>query len=297
MIRGILAPMLPLALAFALAACGGAKDGSEKRAPPRPPLWEVTLANGQPAGWLFGTIHDLPDDAEWRTPAIDKAIARADLLVVEVEDLADREKLAATFTRYSHSDGLPALSERLSPPLRPRLAALLAKGGYREADFKATETWAAAIMLARLADESTGENGVDRAVIEDFRARPIEELEGIEGQFAIFDRLPEADQRDLLGAVVEEDTMNSRDTARLAKLWLAGDMAAIAREGDEGLLADTELRQALLTTRNRKWVDRLVTIYASGKRPLVAVGAAHLAPPAGLPELLAAKGYTVRRVR
>ncbi len=301
MIRALLAPMLALALAFALtfalAACGGAKDGDEKLPPPRPALWEVTLANGQSAGWLFGTIHDLPDGAEWRTPAIDKAIARADLLVVEVEDLADREKLAATFTRYAHTDGLPPLSERLPASLRPRLAALLAKGGYREADLKATETWAAAIMLAQLADESHGENGVDRALIEDFRARPIDELEGIEGQFAIFDRLPEADQRDLLGAVVEEDTMNSKDTARLAKLWLAGDMDAITREGDQGLLADPELRQALLTTRNRIWVDRLVTIYASGKRPLVAVGAAHLASPAGLPELLAAKGYKVTRVR
>jgi len=297
MTRALFGLALAFALTFALAACGGAKDGDEKRPPPRPPLWEVTLANGQPAGWLFGTIHDLPDGAEWRNRAVDKAIARADLLVVEVKDLADREKLAATFTRYAHSDGLPLLSERLAPPLRPRLAALLAKGDYREGDLKATETWAAAIMLARLADESTGENGVDRALIEDFRARPIEELEGIEGQFAIFDRLPEADQRDLLGAVVEEDTMSAGDTAKLAKLWLAGDMDAIAREGDEGLLADPELREALLTTRNRKWVDRLVAVYASGKRPLVAVGAAHLAPPAGLPELLAAKGYTVRRVR
>ena len=30
-------------------------------------------------------------------------------------------------------------------------------------------------MLAQLADESKGENGVDRALIQDFRARPIEE--------------------------------------------------------------------------------------------------------------------------
>ncbi|GGD93659.1 hypothetical protein GCM10011515_11810 [Tsuneonella deserti] len=280
---------------MALASCG--KDGRADIPPPSPALWHVTAPDGRSAGWLFGTIHALPEDARWRTPAIEKAIVDADLLVVEAKDLEDTGKLAATFTRLSHTPEQPALSERVPASLQDRLRRLLAKGGYREADFKAIETWAAAIMLAQLADDSIGENGVDRALLKDFKARPVEELEGVEGQFRIFDTLPEADQRDLLGAVVEEDTMDASDSARLAKLWLKGDMDAIAREGDEGMLADPELKQALLINRNRLWADKLLALYAAGKRPLVAVGAAHLAPPEGLPELLAAKGYRVSRVR
>lgn len=287
-----------LALVVALLLAGCEQAPKADLPPADPALWEITGKGGEPAGWLFGTIHALPEDAKWRTPAIDKAIVGAELLVVEVEDLEDSTKLAATFTRLSHSArDLPPLSERIPVPLRPRLAALLAKGGYREADFKATETWGAALTLAQLADEASGDNGVDRALLRDFRAREVEELEGIEGQFAIFDSLPEADQRDLLGAVVEEDTMNARDTARLAKLWLAGDMVSIAREGDEGMLADPELREALLTTRNRDWTERIVGLLKTGRKPLVAVGAAHLAPPEGLPELLTRAGYEVRRVR
>ena len=50
-------------------------------------------------------------------------------------------------------------------------------------------------------------------------------------------------------------------------------------------------------TTPKAWADKLLALYAQGKRPLVAVGAAHLAPPGGLPELLAAKGYKVARVR
>lgn len=288
---------LGLLALLALGACRQADPRSDLP-PPDPALWEVTLADGTPAGWLFGTIHSLPDGAKWRTPAIDKAIVEADVLVVEVENLDDSAKLAATFTRLSHApEGLPPLTERVPARLRERLRALLAKGGYREADFKATETWAAALTLAQLADDSIGENGVDRALVRDFRARRVEELEGIEGQFAIFDTLPEADQRDLLSAVAAEDTMTSGDTAKLAKLWLAGDMDAIAREGDEGMLADPELRAALLTRRNRQWADAVTALIAAGHTPLVAVGAAHMAPPEGLPQLLAARGYRVRRVR
>jgi uncharacterized protein len=287
---------LALLAALALNAC---QQGPPPDLPPADPaLWEITLASGEPAGWLFGTIHSLPDGAKWRTPAIEKAIVGADLLVVEVKDLDNSPKLAATFTRLSHSaENLPPLSERIPADIRPRLQALLAKGGYREADFKATETWGAAITLAQLADESTGDNGVDRALLRDFRAREIEELEGINGQFGIFDKLAEQDQRDLLGAVVEEDTMTATDTAKLAKLWLRGDMEAIAREGDQGMLADPELREALLTQRNRAWSARIVALLRDGRRPLVAVGAAHLTPPEGLPELLAQAGYRVRRVR
>lgn len=287
---------LGLLAALALGAC--------ERAPPPdlppgdPALWEITLADGRPAGWLFGTIHALPEGAQWRTPAIEKAIMGADLLVVEVEDLEDTARLAATFTRLSHSaEPLPPLSERVPTGFRPRLAALLAEGGYREADFRATETWGAAITLAQLTDKTSGDNGVDRALVRDFRAREVQELEGVERQFAIFDALPEKDQRDLLGAVVEEDTMSEGDTARLARLWLAGNMEAIAREGDEGMLADPELREALLTQRNRTWSKRIAALLKSGRKPLVAVGAAHLAPPEGLPELLAKEGFKVRRVR
>ena len=286
---------LGLLAALALAACGKAERNDLPA--PTPALWQVTAPNGKPAGWLFGTIHALPEGAKWRDPAIEKAIVGADLLVVEAKDLENSGKLSAIFTRLSHTADMPPLSERVPAAMQGRLQALLKKGGYREADFKAIETWAAAIMLAQLADDSIGENGVDRALLTDFKARPIEELEGVEGQFAIFDRLPEADQRDLLGAVVEEDTMDAEDSARLAKLWLKGDMNAIAREGDDGMLADPELKQALLVNRNQAWADKLLALYAAGKRPLVAVGAAHLAPPGGLPELLADKGYKVTRVR
>ena len=285
-----------LLLALALAACGQDADRVDPPAP-TPALWQVTAPDGRPAGWLFGTIHTLPDGAKWRTPAIERAIVDADLLVVEAKDLEDSGKLAATFTRLSHTTDMPALSKRVPTALEPRLRVLLAKGGYREADFKAVETWAAAITLSQVTDEARGENGVDRALLKDFRARPIADLEGVEAQFRIFDTLPEADQRDLLGALLEEDTMTSVETERLVKLWLAGDMDAIAREGDEGMLSDPELKQALLTGRNEAWADKLVALYAAGKKPLVAVGAAHLAPPGGLPELLQAKGYRVTRVR
>jgi uncharacterized protein YbaP (TraB family) len=291
----VIRALLAVLGALALAGCGRG-DKTPEMPLPKPALWTITAPDGKPAGWLFGTIHALPDGVKWRTPAIEDAIAGSDLLVVEVKDLEDSAKLSAAFTRLSHTPDLPPLSDRIVPRLKGKLQAMLKQGGYREADFKAVETWAAALMLSQVGQDGQNENGVDRALIDAFHGRNIEELEGIDGQFTIFDRLPEQDQQDLLGAVVEEDTMDAAESARLAKLWLAGDMKAIEAEGDEGMLQDPELKAALLTDRNREWADRIVALLKTGKRPLIAVGAAHLAPPAGLPELLAARGYTIARV-
>ena len=73
MIRAVLA----LFLALALAACGQEAERTDLPAP-NPALWQVTAPDGKPAGWLFGTIHALPEGAKWRTPAIDKAIVEQD---------------------------------------------------------------------------------------------------------------------------------------------------------------------------------------------------------------------------
>jgi uncharacterized protein YbaP (TraB family) len=171
---------------------------------------------------------------------------------------------------------------------------LLAKGGYADGDFAAMDTWAAALTLAQAgAREDEARNGVDRAVIAAAGNKPVVELEGAAKQLGLFDSLPEREQRDLLGAVVTEAAATDGD---LAERWRQGDMAAIERETRKGLLADPELRAVLFVGRNRDWAGRIDSAMREGKRPFVAVGAAHMAGPEGIPAMLAAKGYRVIRV-
>lgn len=259
-----------------------------------PALWRVEGAGGE-RGWLFGTIHSAERPLAWQTPPIRQAMEQADTIMVEVANLADESDVAATFAHLAKSEREPPLSRRVEEIERPALAALLEKVGYNDHDFATTETWAVALTLARLAaDESDARNGVDRAIIAAAGKKPLIELEGAKRQLGLFDSLPEAEQRDLLGAVVMEA---SRSDADIARSWRTGDMAGIEKETRRGLLADPELRQVLFTARNRDWTERVVSTMKAGHVPFVAVGAAHMAGPEGLPAMLAEKGYSVARVQ
>ncbi len=287
----IIAPLLLLMVA------GCSDDPAAPQAPASPLLYEIASSDGTVEGWMFGTIHALPDGTAWRTPAVTEVIESAGLLVVEIAALDDDAALSRTFAALASTPGLPSLSQRIPAELRPSLDDLLARGGLVQDGFADTETWAAAITLARI--DATGDpaNGVDRALIADFASRRVREFEGVGAQLAIFDRLPEPTQRNMLAAVVRGSQSVRRDPERLQRAWLAGDVAAIEASTREGILADPPLRQALLESRNRRWVAALVPLLREAPRPLVAVGAAHLLGPEGLAALIEAQGYRLRRIK
>lgn len=289
------ATLLALLAALVLGACGGGSP-EVPESPPTPLLYTIASPGGEIEGWLFGTIHALPDGVEWRTPALEEAAAQADLLVVEIAALEDQAAIAHTFAALASSPGQPEIGARVAPSQRQDLYRLIERGGYKPEDFAAIETWAAALMLAQNSDGGSSRNGADPALLADFAARDIRELEGTARQLGIFDRLPPRDQADLLAGVIIEARERANDPDKLRRAWLAGDEAALVKATSSGILADPELRQALLVDRNRDWARQIAPMLEATLRPLVAVGAAHLVGPQGLAELLRQRGYTVERL-
>ena len=296
MIRAII-----LALAGLLALGGCDVDrGDEVRVETSPgvaPLiYEVADSRGEVRGWLLGTIHALPDGTRWRTRPIAQAIATADHLLVEIADIDRPESIAVTFGELATTPGMGPLAARIDPSLRPALAEMIARSGIDPARFDSTETWAAALMLARVDASGDPANGVDRALVEEFGPQHVAGFEVSPIQLGIFDRLAERDQRDLLELTIAQWLAGRGKPDRLQQAWLAGDEAALSAAMDEGILSDPQLRAALLVDRNAGWMPTLLAALESPRRPLVAVGTAHLLGPDGLVALLEQRGYTVRRL-
>lgn len=259
-------------------------------------MWQVEKPRGEVSGWLFGTIHALPVEAEWRTPTLERVLDRAGMLVVEVRDL-DPQSLRKEFDRLARDCPCPPLASRLPPGKRASLDAALAKAGVSNGGLDGVETWAAALALARDGGGVDPANGADRVLIARFAGRPVEELEGSARQLAIFDRLPEDAQRAMLGEVLRSSREDHGSALRLARAWLGGDLETLEVETRRGLGVHPALQRALLLDRNHRWLPLVDPLLNARTRPLVAVGSAHLLGPDGLVAMLEAKGYIVRRIQ
>jgi len=281
-------------LAICVALLGLLASCAPHGRPASPALWQITATDGA-RGWLFGTIHALPEPADWHTRLVDAALDHSGELMVEIAGLNDREAISAAFQHLANAPAPVPLGQRLPASAAPALAAMIAKGHLSEVSLAGEKTWAAALTLNTAGAGDDADNGVDQALLAGTK-RPVAELEGAAAQFAVFDHLPEASQRLMLAQVLTSAPTADADSHLLAAAWERGDMAEIEHQTHTGLLADPALRAALYTGRNQRWVPIIAREITAGKRPFVAVGAAHMAGAEGLVALLAKAGFKVERV-
>lgn len=287
-----------LAGALVLAGCEAGGETVENAQPtPSPILYEIADAKGEPQGWLFGTIHALSDGVEWRTADLERVIDQAQLLVVEVGDLSDTRSISSTFTILATTPGQPDIRARVDAEDRQQLDEMMAKGHFSSRDFANVETWAAALMLARVSNTGSPRNGADKALLLEFPDHRVRELEGTLTQLRIFDDLAPQDQTDLLTGIIAEYRSLGDNPERLRKAWLSGDEEGLINATQSGIMADPELYEALLAGRNRAWMKEIDDLLADGPNPLIAVGAAHLVGPDGLATLIEQRGYTLTRLQ
>lgn len=282
--------------ALAIAACGT----TSAAAPARPALWKVS--DPDTTIYLFGTIHVLPKDIVWRTPAFDAALKSADELVLEIADQNDKAAAAQTFRTLALSPNLPPLLDRVPADKRATLQAMIGKAGLKPQMLDPLETWAAAVTLGAALYAGVGltaDNGVERALsgTAEEAAKPTIGLETTAQQLGYFDKLPEAAQRELLVSVVDDSKNMAAEFEKMVSAWRRGDVDAIAATFDDELRKSPELASVLLDQRNANWTEWLKGRLAKPGTAFVAVGAGHLAGKGSVVERLRAAGMKVERVQ
>jgi len=268
--------------------------------PAKPALWEVSDADT--TIYLFGTIHLLPNDIQWRTARIDQAVSGSQQLVVEtiVDDKDPTKLMSAMASLAFNTPNLPPLLERVPAAKRPALAAAVRKSGLPPQALDKMETWAAAfILLGNKFRELGLSGGVEGVLRKDFAAqgKAVGELESNLEQLSFFDKLPEPAQRNLLEGAIEESKSMTDEFGGMLKAWSSGDVNGIARTFDRDLSTSPELQQALIRQRNANWSKWIEQRLAQPGAVLVAVGAGHLAGKDSVLEMLKKSGYKVRRLQ
>ena len=266
----------------------------------RPGLWVVRDADT--TIYLFGTVHLLPHDTDWRFPALDKALADSQALYVEIVD-DDQANMSALVLRYGMDMAHP-LTGLLTPFDRDRLerAARLANVPGGVASLNMMRPWLAALTLTVAPLTQAGldpAQGVDRqlrAAMEK-AGKPVRALETAEQQIRFLADMPQAMQLAMLRSTLRDTDRATVDLEAIIQAWKRGDDKALARlENDLMRKEEPRLYQRLLVERNEAWARQVAAMLQQPGTVFVAVGAAHLAGPDSLQEQLEKQGENVDRL-
>ena len=273
-------------------------------APPptaHPALWAVS--DSDTTIYLFGTIHLLPDNYQWRTAKLEQAVGSSQQLMVEtIVDTKNPQKLMQAMATLAFAPGLPPLAERVPAEKRAALTEAIRKSGFPPQAFDRMKTWAAAFILLgnQFRDMGLkGEDGVEIVLRNEFTSegKPIGELETNLEQLSFFDRLPEDAQRQLLEGAIDQSAEAKAEFDQMLSSWAKGDVKGIARSFNHDLAGSPALEQALLKTRNANWSKWIEQRMAQPGAIMIAVGAGHLAGKDSVIDLLKRDGYRVKRLQ
>ncbi|MGN6320979.1 MAG: TraB/GumN family protein [Dyella sp.] len=263
----------------------------------RPAMWQAKF--GDSTVYLFGTVHLLPNDTDWRFPGLNDALSKSHALYIELTD-DDQASMTALVMRYGIDTEHP-LSTLLSDSDNTALgkAAQLAGLPGGTSALQPMKPWLAALTLAVAPLMKAGLDpaaGVDKQLqAQMVRAgKPVHGLETAEQQIRFLADLPEPLQIAFLRDTLRDVEKDKAELLSLIDSWKRGDVAAIAKlENDELKTKEPALYQKLLVQRNQDWAARIKDMLRQpGTTVFVAVGAAHLAGPDSVQAQLAKIGVT-----
>jgi uncharacterized protein YbaP (TraB family) len=246
--------------------------------------------------WLFGTIHS-EDPRVTRLPqSVADAIDESAGLVLEVVPDAKMAEVSRAAMMLGPDQ---RLSELIPDAIYRQTRAALGAQGMPPEVVDRLRPWAALLLLST--PPSSGEPVLDLVLYQRALAsgKPVQGLESIDEQLAVFGGLSLPDQITLLSQSLEEREELPRIFGALVDAYLARDLAQLMELGrtlvSNDPAVDARLRAALIDERNARMFERLLPLVRQGSQ-FLAVGALHLPGDGGLLERLEAQGFEVERV-
>jgi uncharacterized protein YbaP (TraB family) len=291
--------LLWLCLLFLTAAPAFAED--QPAEPPvhaTPALW--TVHGPQGTAYLLGSVHALPKNVEWQTPAIEAAVKRANAFVFEIpmssESRAHAGLLLSANVLLPPSVSLPSYFDA---EMRSEFRAAVEHTQIDPEGLVVLRPWYAA---KELEDAMSGkltahaEEGVDNKIYAMAEARGIHDVRAFETpEFQVHALKGNANTKNELAllrvAMKKAATKPMVPARKLLEAWAAGDPTALA-----AVIAASqapEERKVILDDRNRNWIPKIEKMLKERRTFFITVGAAHLVGPNGVPNLLRRAGYKV----
>lgn len=268
---------------------------------PGPAIW--LASDDDTKIYLFGTVHVLPPDLNWRTEIFDEVYSAADTAYFEADVDDQSPELAMLVAKLGTMPAGESLFDLLSDEEKAELIAAANDVNIPVESMSRLQPWLVAITLSMQYIISEGQDpnsGVEMILMPEARAdgKTLRFFETAEQQLRFMADLPQDVQVEFLMEGVRQIKDIPHFIERMDQAWVNGDVEALG----ELIIADAsmsaEVYEAMLVGRNRNWADELSKLAADEAGVfLVAVGAAHLAGEDSVTLMLEKGGLKVERVQ
>ncbi len=270
--------------------------------PASPAIWAVT--DDDTTLYLFGTVHVLKPEMNWRSEAFETAFANAETVYFETSTDGEGEaELARLTMQLGQNPKGVTLSDLLTDEEYAQVEAAARAVNFHPMGLQTMRPWLAAVTLSLtsiIAEGYDPNSGVE-AVIEpeaEANGKALRYLETAEQQLRFFADLPQETEVSFLVQSAREvgeagDMISALDTA-----WYNGDVEVLESLMLEPMRAEAaEVYDVLIAKRNAAWVAELGDVMREETGVfMVAVGAGHIAGPDSIATGLADAGFEVARV-
>jgi uncharacterized protein YbaP (TraB family) len=271
-------------------------------APKRGLFYEVH--GGAATVYLLGTLHVGKPEFYPLDAATNQALTEAKKLYLEV-NLADSAALSKTVGEIAVYPEGQSLARALPPELMTKVDAALQRYQLPRESALRMKPWMLGQTLLLL---EAARHGYDAAYATEIyllglaagQHKEVLGLETLSEQFALFDRMPAAEQQRFLDEILTTlDTPQIGDYLDgLVGAWAQADARgielALQRERSEPTAFARDVLPQLIDERNRTMAGKIAAIAQSGTTSFVAVGALHLVGEDGIVEQLRRRGFAVR---
>jgi len=265
-----------------------------------PAIWKVSDENS--SVWLFGSIHMLPPDTDWRTETFDTLLDEVDQVYFETDvgPSAQPAILALTMERGFARDG-QLLNRRIDSKLMSKVRSAAELYNVPVPTLLAMQPWMAAATISTASIAELGYNAADGVETILMSEIPVERqgfLETAEEQIDAVAGGSEEEQIQMLIATLAEAQWSAGRIEEMKDAWVSGTPEAIADVflAEVGAYGEAFLDR-LIVQRNKNWVMQIREMLAEDKSAFLVVGAGHLVGDYSVVTLLEDEGFTSERVQ
>jgi uncharacterized protein YbaP (TraB family) len=265
----------------------------------QPDLWQIEK-NGK-ISYLFGSIHLGSNDMYPLSDVVNKAYARSEHLVVEINLRPDAQaSMQPLVQKYGFNLTVP-LEKRLSPKGLIIYQQACQKKPLPCQQFSSYQAWFLSVQLSLMSMQKLGykdELGIDKhfLALAHQSKKDIISLESAESQFKLLDSFNQQQQESML---IQSLQATKKDFISLFDAWKTGDEDALLSmfQADYTQPEDKAIYEALFDERNIKMVKQISENLNAGKSLFVVVGAGHIIGENGIVDLLKKEGYSLAQIQ